>query len=118
MATQNKIKAAFIGITMFAVTAPAFAGQALETIPTSREVRYGDLDLSSDHGQKRFETRIKAAVRKVCGDVSNPAPIEIAHIKACKVQSLAKARRDAAVVTAQYENGTRVAIGRSTMVGN
>jgi UrcA family protein len=118
MATPNKLKAALIGITMFAATAPVFAGPALEAIPTSREVRYGDLDLSTERGQQRFETRIKAAVRLVCGDVSNQAPAEMEHIKACKVQALSKARRDAATVIAQYENDTRVAVGRTNMVGN
>ncbi len=118
MATQNIAKAALIGIMMFAGTTPVFAAPALDTIPTSLEVRYGDLDLASEHGQKRFETRIKAAVRLVCGDTGNPALIERDHIRACKAKALASARRDADVVIAQYEKGTRVAVARTAMVGN
>ncbi len=118
MATQNIAKAALITITMFAAATPVFAGPALNLIPTSRVVRYSDLDLSTERGQQRFETRIKAAVQIVCGDVSNPTPAEIDYVKACKVKALAKARHDAAVVIAKYENANRVGVGQTTMVGN
>jgi UrcA family protein len=118
MATQNIVKAALISITMFAATTPVFA--APDLIPTSREVRYGDLDLASESGKQRLETRIKAAVRLVCGDLSNSyaTKIEREHNKACKAKALASARRDAERAIAQYENGTRIAAKRMTMVGN
>jgi UrcA family protein len=120
MATQNIVKAALISITMFAATTPVFAAPALDLIPTSRVVRYSDLDLASDRGKQRLETRIKAAVRLVCSDLSNSnaTKIEREHNKACKAKALASARRDAETAIAQYENGTRIAAKRMTMVGN
>jgi UrcA family protein len=118
MATQNIVKAALISITMFAATTPVFAAPALDLIPISRVVRYGDLDLASERGKQRFEERIKSAVNQVCGDETYATKIEREHNKACKAKALASARRDAERAIAQYENGTRIAAKRMTMVGN
>ena len=118
MATQNIAKATLIGIMMFAATTPVLAAPALDTIPMSHDVRYSDLDLSTSHGQKRLETRIKAAVRLVCGDTANPSLVERDHIRLCKAQALANARRDADVAIARYENGASVAARRTVMAGN
>jgi UrcA family protein len=120
MATQSIVKAALISITMFAATTPVFAAPALNLIPTSRVVRYGDLDLASERGKQRFEGRIKSAVIQVCGDLSNSnaTKIEREHNKACKAKALASARRAAAIAIAQYEKGTRIAEVRTTIVGN
>ena len=44
-------------------TAPAMAREA----PTSRVVSHADLDLTTQQGQKEFDSRVDAAAREVCG---------------------------------------------------
>jgi UrcA family protein len=52
---------------------PAFAKPIT---PSVRTVAYADLDLSTAAGRTRFERRIQAAVREVCGDA---APFDLAR---------------------------------------
>jgi UrcA family protein len=49
-----------------AVGAPAYAtGRDANALPT-QNVRYGDLDLSSEHGQQVLQRRVRWAVKAVC----------------------------------------------------
>jgi UrcA family protein len=109
MATQKILQAALIGCAILAQTTPVFADPDSDLFEVKRAVRYGDLDLSSSQGQKQFETRIKAAVKIVCGDTSNASIIEKRQIEACSKQSMANAKHDADVVIAQYNNGRNLA---------
>lgn len=52
-------------LSMTASAAPVVA-QDMLTKPTSRSVRYDDLDLSNARGRERLETRLRHAANAVC----------------------------------------------------
>ncbi|NJM51219.1 MAG: UrcA family protein [Sphingomonadales bacterium] len=88
MMTLKKIAPlALAGLSVLAAPA-AFAADPQNLEPVSRLVEYGDLDLASARGQKRFETRIKYAVRMVCQDNNARRLEEKAIANQCKAQAM------------------------------
>lgn len=61
MATPKLFTFSVLAASAMAISAPAMAESK------SKEVQYGDLDLSTASGQNRLKTRVKQAVKQVCG---------------------------------------------------
>lgn len=98
----------------FAKTVLAAAGLALTSAPAfasdrSVEVRYGDLDLTSDGGASTLQQRVKRAVEKVCGraDIRNIA--EMQDMRRCRNEASARSTRDVALALEGARNGERLA---------
>ena len=85
------------------VAAPAFAQDDTRSITVS----YDDLNLSSERGRERLTTRVKMAVRKVCGLPGRATLRERVAEREC----MAHATRDAETKLAALFNGggTRLA---------
>ena len=85
----------------------AFGGAAYaqSAEPVSKTVAYSDLDLSTREGQKRFETRVKLAVKQVCGQ-ANPRDLnDLVLMQECRFKAINAAKRDMKVAIANYNNG-------------
>lgn len=98
---------------LLAVSAPAMAGVK------NKQVQYRDLDLSSAAGQKRLETRIRSAVKSVCG---NPRAVSLAEkqdLLRCQRDALANAMPKLESTIARYKESNRLAANESSaIVGN
>ncbi len=118
MATPlSSIGLSLIGLSAVALSSPAVATPT--TVETqTRNVEYGDLDLSTAKGQKRLETRIKSAVRTVCRERDARSIVEQRLVKQCKLAATSAAMRDAKIVIADYQQNRRMASGSVPIVGN
>lgn len=67
--------------------------------PTTRIVRYADLDLGSAAGRARLAQRIDAAVRDVCATAPGD-PGRAGEERACRTATLAQVARPAAPASA------------------
>lgn len=85
---------ALAAIALFS-TAPAAAQSQLQ-----ERVAYGDLDLTSDAGQSTLNKRIRAAVKRVCGQTGNSLE-EFTAWHRCKRDSLAGANAQMEVAVAR-----------------
>lgn len=65
-----------------------------------REVRFGDLNLDSQEGMNRLNTRIAVAVRNVCGQADNRVLQQVAFVRDCRNESLARAFADRDAIVA------------------
>ena len=98
---------------VMALSVPAMAGER------SQAVSYGDLDLSSIVGQNRFETRIKSAIKQVCGYPNAFSLAEKADQRRCMTNAMEQARPKMAQTVAGYQDTNRlVANATSAVVGN
>jgi len=79
------------------IVAPAAAQEEKQSV----SVRYDDLNLVSASGRERLETRVRSAVRQICGVNGRMTLTEQAHVLACK----AEASRDADVKLAALFSG-------------
>lgn len=95
----------FAAIAMCALSfGTAAYAQPFEAV--SKTISYADLDLSAKEGQARLETRIKSAIRQVCGE-ANPRDLSnIAIIQQCRMSAMNTARRDMKVAIANYNSGS------------
>ncbi|MEO0032617.1 MAG: hypothetical protein RIS94_2375 [Pseudomonadota bacterium] len=77
---------------------PAFA---TEYAQVSKEVRYGDLDLTTPHGQAALDARLRRAASDVCSNGPGPHPLsDEVSARRCYKQALQNARQTyAAAVT-------------------
>ncbi len=118
MATpRSPISLSLIGLSALALVIPAVATPAMAETAT-RIVEYSDLNLASAKGQKRLETRIKAAVRTVCRERDARSIVEQRLVKQCKLAATSAAMRDAKIVIADYQQNRRMASGSLPIVGN
>ncbi len=84
----------------------AFAqSQSQSAEPVTKAIAYADLDLSTQEGQKRFETRVKAAVKQVCGHADPRDLYNVTLIQECRFKATNAAKRDMKVAIANYNNG-------------
>lgn len=95
--------AAIAAGTLAFATAPAFAAER------SVEVRYGDLDLTTDSGASALQQRVKRAVVRVCGrpDVRNLA--EMQDMERCRKDANIRSTRDIALALESARSGQRLA---------
>lgn len=98
---------------LLAASAPAMAEIK------SKPVQYSDLDLSSAAGQKRLATRIKSAVKSVCGSSRTISLAEKLDHERCKRDALESALPKADRTIARYKETKRMAANEpSAIVGN
>ena len=78
--------------------APAFA----QTAPSQLVVNYSDLDLSTAHGVRLLDRRLRSAAETVCGPTSDSDPRGKNEVRHCRTETLAVARaqRDTAIADA------------------
>lgn len=69
-----------------------------------REVRYGDLDLSTPAGVRTLNNRIENAANQVCLDPTGPSPGATVD-PTCKVQALQHGRSQIDRAIAEQRNG-------------
>ena len=91
--------------------APATAGW------TSKNVRYADLDLSTDAGRDRLQMRINQAVKQVCGAPRAFTLNERADQRLCEQASLRRATPERERIIAAYMEKRRLALGGTSGVG-
>lgn len=94
------------GLAAIALSSSAVSAQDVE--PVSKKVNYSDLDLSTQQGQKRFETRIKMAVKEVCASGNARTLKDIALMQSCRFQAMNGAKIEMKLAIARY-NGERLA---------
>ncbi len=100
------------GVTLLAATVPANAEWR------SKTVEYNDLDLSTNAGQARLETRIKSAVQQVCGKPYIRNFSERKDAEKCAADAMQNAQRKMEIVIVQYRDGRRLAANPIAVVGN
>jgi len=76
-------------------------------------VSYADLDLRSDAGRDTFDSRIRNAIRQVCGEASSADLRGQNRVDACRSElaSRVSLQRDVALAATQ-QSGTTIAIRR------
>lgn len=79
--------AAFAAATL-AVSTPVFAA---ETDQNQTVVYIGDLNLNGETGMVRFERRVRAAARKICGEAPDHGIESLARVVSCRSQVRASA---------------------------
>lgn len=99
MAKFSFILAVPLAIT--GIVTPAAASDQVDD-PQSVTVRYDDLNLSSQSGRDRLTTRVKTAIRQVCGSYSRRTLAEHAETRRCQ----AEATRNTDTQLASLFNGT------------
>ena len=68
----------------------AWPSVAAQPNTVSVAVPIGDLDLSAEAGRQRFDRRIDAAVRFICGETLSPGDLnEAAAVRRCRTGALA-----------------------------
>ena len=74
------------------VSAAPVVAQDMLTEPTSRSVRYDDLDLSNARGRERLETRVRTAANAACGFWATRGIAEKQAADRCRAAALEKAQ--------------------------
>ncbi|GAA5052799.1 hypothetical protein GCM10023208_14100 [Erythrobacter westpacificensis] len=72
----------------------------------SIEVRFGDLDVQSTDGQRRLESRIRAAARRVCGD----APKRLSLEETMDIRNCVNLARDGAMTALASNTSERIVV--------
>ena len=76
-------------------------------------VRYGDLDLSTTHGQDALKSRITSAIAKVCGKgVADMSLSEYTLVRKCMTRASSEADVQIAQVMLRGPGATMVAIAQ------
>ena len=113
MIILKKLALSCAAAAVVAAATPAMAGH------NTKSVEYQDLDLSSPHGQARLQTRVKYAVKQVCGTPRAFSLAEKADLAQCEAQAIAKAMPKAERTIARYKDAKRLAANESAaIVGN
>ena len=68
----------------------------------TQEVRHADLDLSSAEGRERLQTRIRQAVRQICGSPRRTSILENQSQRNCEQAAYLKAAAASERVVAAY----------------
>lgn len=98
-------------ILVAAALAGALTVSAVPAIAAERavEVRYGDLDLSTEAGVAKLQKRVALAVKQVCGvaDVRNIA--ERQDMLRCRKEASSRSSRDVALALDAARNSEQLA---------
>jgi UrcA family protein len=97
MATPKLFSLSLVAASVLAISTPAMAEWK------DKLVQYDDLDLSAAKGQERFKTRIKQAVKQVCGSPRAITLKERQDQRRCEVDALARAMPKAERTIAMYK---------------
>lgn len=87
-------------------------------VQRSIEVRFVDLDLTTEQGAATLETRLRNAARLVCGDATSSTLREQMDRKACINETLASGKRAMVTLIARAEAGDRFQPGERIAVGS
>ncbi len=105
---------AWMGAALVATAPPAFAG-GMEKFTT--EVRYGDLNLTSDAGVAQLQRRIKAAAAKACGRTDSRDLKASQAAATCRQAAVAEAAPKIELAVANARSGQDLAANTSLKVG-
>ena len=75
----------------------------------SVEVRYHDLDISTDKGAAELNKRVAFAIRRVCGSADIRNSIERQDMQRCRAEAKARTSRDIALAMENASEGNRLA---------
>jgi UrcA family protein len=89
--TRNLTLIAAAAATALTSAAPVLAKADSQYEPTTRIVKYDDLDLASAQGRKRLNTRVRMAANVACGFWSSKSLSEKRVIDKCRKAAMAKA---------------------------
>ena len=103
MFTKSLFAAAAVAVTTIGFSASASAGNRIERTAV---VEYGDLDLTTEDGKSTFSSRIRGAVRQVCGSYNRKNIVERRDYGACVDQAQQSASRASVTILAAAEAGT------------
>ncbi len=123
MATRIITCLSAMAIGTAALSSAAIFSSAAMAMPQSsarisQSVPYSDLDLSSEAGQKTLASRIKSAVRSVCGQPgSRDLKARQLH-QNCKTDAARRAAIKSGNVIALYSGDRRMAARDRVIVGN
>jgi UrcA family protein len=103
MATPKLFATTLLAASALAISAPASADWK------SKEVRHSDLDLSTAQGQERLKTRVKQAVKQVCGSPRAITLKERSDQNRCVTDAMARAMPKAEQTIAAYKQNRQLA---------
>ena len=89
---------------------PALGHASPARVQTSENVEYRDLNLSSPEGRDRLDSRISAAVRKVCGTTKSRQLVELADVHRCRREATTVAARGREMALASRARSEGVAL--------
>jgi UrcA family protein len=113
MATPKLFATTILAASALAVSVPASAEWK------SKQVGYEDLDLSTPKGQDRLKTRVKQAVKMVCGSPRAMTLKERMDLNSCQTDAIARAMPKADRTIAAYlQNRQLASLGDKAIVGN
>lgn len=113
MAIPKLFATTILAATALAISTPASADWK------STEVAHADLDLSTAKGQARLNTRVKQAVKQVCGSPRAMTLKERTDQNRCEKDAMARALPKAAQTIAAYVQKRQMAsLNNKAIVGN
>jgi UrcA family protein len=102
MSTRSLIALSALAFS-FAVSGNTAMANTAET--TSKSVSFADLNLSTEAGQDRLESRVKSAVKEVCGAANSRGLQEQIQINKCRQTAMKSATRQMDIAIAKNQNG-------------
>lgn len=120
MATSKLFSLPVLAVSLLAISTPAIAGTSPAVLEwKDKAVEYVDLDLSTAKGQERLKTRVKQAVKQVCGSPRAISLRERMDQSRCEAEAIATAMPKAEHTIATYKEKQRLAVRDDTaIVGN
>jgi len=107
MKTITTLAAAFVA------TLAATPALAQESAPArSVAVSYADLDLGSDAGRRIFDSRLRQAIREVCGFASSSDLSGQNRVDACREELTVRAAQQRDIALASRQSGIVIAARR------
>lgn len=101
------IRAIFLAsVLAFSTAQPA----AAQSAPRTHSVSLLNLNLASQAGQAALDRQLERAAFAVCGAMIVGDKVGNAHIAGCRTETLAQARREAAVIMASRPQKSKLAV--------
>lgn len=110
MANLKLLALSAIVVPVLLSTSPAMAEKA------TKQVRHADLDLATSAGQTRLQTRIKQAVKQVCGSLRGFTTKEHQDQKNCERKAFEQAAPESERVIAAYMEQRRLTFEKSASI--
>lgn len=109
--TAPLFKTALIALSATAAFATAANAGTVEDgkVWKTTEVRYADLNLTTDEGADRLATRVRGAARIVCGVADARDIVRSNEVRACRSEAIAKAQPAIELAVANARSGREYA---------
>ncbi|WP_373487291.1 UrcA family protein [Blastomonas sp.] len=118
---QRSLAAATATAILFSATVQASPVQTTQAadgrVVRSVEVRFVDLDLTTQTGAATLESRLKMAAKQVCGTARLSTVRDHIDHKTCVNQTMASGKRAMVTLVARAEAGERFKAGERIAVG-